>query len=344
MSITHHTRKRPSIGPRTTHGPQVGMTGAGPLRPDLRGSVLRAWRAAASLCTSASGYGCLTPSRTRLVVGASPRLTLTTGAKSFLLRLRDPPRPRFGTPRQDPASRRSLPAQLDKRCLNSLSYNHRQATYTRPTRCMHYFKLHHIARECNRPRRPPFTSAVAGAAHLPRHEEHRRCKVFSTALPCTSDTVGSSSREEVPPQWSAAVEPTPSPPPSRFATPLQLLDSAVICYLLQRDTPMEEACDLMLLEQEFCLSVPPLRIDTTHSPPSVATLVQASAPTTQDEPSNGDDVVPASPASSEECLDCFLDAIQKKPTPLLLVAPSRPAVQLAPSEALRRSSSRLKGP
>jgi hypothetical protein len=26
----------------------VGMTGAGPLRPDLRGSMLRAWRAVAS--------------------------------------------------------------------------------------------------------------------------------------------------------------------------------------------------------------------------------------------------------------------------------------------------------
>jgi hypothetical protein len=25
LSITHHTRKRPSTGPRTTHGPQMGI-------------------------------------------------------------------------------------------------------------------------------------------------------------------------------------------------------------------------------------------------------------------------------------------------------------------------------
>jgi hypothetical protein len=81
---------------------------------------------------------------------------------------------------------------------------------------------------------------------------------------------------------------------------------------------MEEACDPMLLEWEFCFSVPPPRTDTTRSPPSVAALVQVSAPTIQDEPSNGDDVVLASPASSEERLGCFLDAIQKKLAPPLL--------------------------
>jgi hypothetical protein len=36
---------------------------------------------------------------------------------------------------------------------------------------------------------------------------------------------------------------------------------------------------------------------------------------TQDVPSSGEDVVPASPASSEDRLGCFLDAIQKKLVP-----------------------------
>jgi hypothetical protein len=66
------------------------MTGTSPLRPDLHTSMLRALRVAASLGTSASGRGCLTPSCTGLTVGASPRLTLTDGAKSFLTRLQDP--------------------------------------------------------------------------------------------------------------------------------------------------------------------------------------------------------------------------------------------------------------
>jgi hypothetical protein len=114
-------------------------------------------------------------------------------------------------PRQDPPPRCSLPAQLDGHCLNCLSYNYCRATCTRPTRCMRCFKPHHITREFKRLRRPPSTSIAVGAAHLPRHEGRHRREVFSAALPRTSDTAGSSSREEVPPQWSAVVEPTPSP-------------------------------------------------------------------------------------------------------------------------------------
>jgi hypothetical protein len=78
---------------------------------------------------------------------------------------------------------------------------------------------------------------------------------------------------------------------------------------------MDGASDLMLLEREICFSVPPSRatwsaLDT--SPPSAATAVQASATTAQDAPTNSDNIVPASPASSKERLDCFLNAIQKK--------------------------------
>jgi hypothetical protein len=102
--------------------------------------------------------------------------------------------------------------------------------------------------------------------------------------------------------------------------------------------------DLMLLERELCFLAPPPRaiepaLDT--SPPSTAATVQVSVSTDHDEPIGGDIVVPASPASSEDRLDCFLDAIQKKPASPLLAAPTNPAVQLAPSEAPRRSSSRL---
>jgi hypothetical protein len=66
------------------------MTGAGLLHLGLHDSALRAWRATASPCTSSSSHGCLMPSRNKRVVGTSPRLTLTAGAKSFLTGLRDP--------------------------------------------------------------------------------------------------------------------------------------------------------------------------------------------------------------------------------------------------------------
>jgi hypothetical protein len=36
LSITHHTRKRPSTGPRTTHGPHLGRSGASGRRTDRR--------------------------------------------------------------------------------------------------------------------------------------------------------------------------------------------------------------------------------------------------------------------------------------------------------------------
>jgi hypothetical protein len=69
-------------------------------------------------------------------------------------------------------------------------------------------------------------------------------------------------------------------------------------------------------------------------------MVPASAPTTQDEPI-GDNIVPTSPTSSEERLDCFLDAIQKKPASPLLAASTRPVVLSTPSMAPKCNSSRL---
>jgi hypothetical protein len=60
-----------------------------------------------------------------------------------------------------------------------------------------------------------------------------------------------------------------------------------------------------------------------------------------DEPTCGDDIVLGSPASFEDCLDYFLDAIQKKPTSPLLAPPARPTVQPTLSEAPKHNSSRL---
>jgi hypothetical protein len=48
---------------------------------------------------------------------------------------------------------------------------------------------------------------------------------------------------------------------------------------------------------------------------------------TQDVPSSGEDVVPASLAYSEDRLDFFLDAIQKKLVSPLLATPTRPVVK-----------------
>jgi hypothetical protein len=64
--------------------------------------------------------------------------------------------------------------------------------------------------------------------------------------------------------------------------------------------------DSMLFEQELCFSVPPPRaiepaLDT--SSPLTAATVQASVSSDHVEPTNGDIVVPASPASSEDRLD-----------------------------------------
>jgi hypothetical protein len=55
----------------------------------------------------------------------------------------------------------------------------------------------------------------------------------------------------------------------------------------------------------------------------------------------GVNVVPASPTSSEDRLNSFLDVIHNKPTSPLLAAPTRPTVLSAPSVAPKRSCSRL---
>jgi hypothetical protein len=71
---------------------------------------------------------------------------------------------------------------------------------------------------------------------------------------------------------------------------------------------MVGASDPMLLELEICFSAP-LPRTTWSAPdtsPSDVVMVQASAPMIQDEPT-GVNVVPASPTSSEDRHDCFLD-------------------------------------
>jgi hypothetical protein len=116
----------------------------------------------------------------------------------------------------------------------------------------------------------------------------------------------------------------------------------VVCVMLQRDTPTDGASDPMLLKREVCFSVPPSRAAGSAvdaPPPSVGTTIQVSLLTVQVEPSIGDNVVSASPTSSEERLDCFLDTIQKKPASPLLAVPTRLAVQ--PSKAPKHSSSKL---
>jgi hypothetical protein len=99
----------------------------------------------------------------------------------------------------------------------------------------------------------------------------------------------------------------------------------------------------MLLEREIRFSAPLSgatwsALDTCST--SDVDTVQAGAPTAQDEPI-GDSVVPTSPISSEDRLNFFLDAIQKKSTSTLLAAPTRPSVLPTPSAAPKRSSSRL---
>jgi hypothetical protein len=45
-----------------------------------------------------------------------------------------------------------LPAELDGRCLNCLSYKHRVATCHLPRRCIRCHGLRHLAKDCKRPR------------------------------------------------------------------------------------------------------------------------------------------------------------------------------------------------
>jgi hypothetical protein len=203
-------------------------------------------------------------------------------------------------------------------------------------RCMRYFNLHHIARDCKRPRKPPTDTIAIGVVRSPRREVRRRHEVFSAGMPRSSNTTTSmlreTPREDVISREGAATGPTPSPPPSRSPPPPLQLDAAVVCFLLQRDTSMVGASDPMLLEWEICFSAPLPRATWSApdtSPPSEVATVQAGAPTAQDEPI-GDSIVPASPTSSEDRLDFFLDVIQKKPSSPLLTAPTRLLVPPTP--------------
>ncbi|CAL4972951.1 unnamed protein product [Urochloa decumbens] len=57
---------------------------------------------------------------------------------------------REGSPAADPVRR--FPPALDGRCFNCLSYSHRVATCKLPRRCLRCHGLHHIAKDCPRPR------------------------------------------------------------------------------------------------------------------------------------------------------------------------------------------------
>jgi hypothetical protein len=267
-TTTGHSRTRGDDDRRSLSSASlyvVGMTNAGPLRPGLGGSVLRAWRDATSPCTSASGRGCPTSSRTRLVISASPRLMLTAGAKSFLLgqweahscapRLLDRtllrvvafrhsltdvasivcPTITVGPPARDPRDVCAASSPTTSLGNSSGCVGHRPPALlsglltSRGTRGV--IAARSSLQPCLAPptRRDPHREkrCLPSGALSSSRLLHR--EVFSTALPRTSDTAGSSSREEVPPQWSPVIEPTPSPPLSRSATPLPALSSAIYC-------------------------------------------------------------------------------------------------------------------
>jgi hypothetical protein len=155
---------------------------------------------------------------------------------------------------------------------------------------------------------------------LSRRETCHHHDVSSEVLPRISDMTRFTLREDVTSRGGVATGPTPSPQPRCFTPLPPQLDAVVVCFLWQRETPV----DPMMLEREVCFSVLPPRAtgSSLHtSPPPAAAVVQASVPTAKDEPTNSESIVPASPASSEERLDRFVDAIQKRSDPPLLAAP-----------------------
>jgi hypothetical protein len=54
MSITHHTRKRPSTGPRTTHGPHEGESPPPPRGPEATCGVPRHYEPRTAMPTASS--------------------------------------------------------------------------------------------------------------------------------------------------------------------------------------------------------------------------------------------------------------------------------------------------
>jgi hypothetical protein len=153
------------------------------------------------------------------------------------------PRPRSAAPQQNPTPWRSLPAQLDGRCLNSLSYSHCQATCTHPTRCLRCFNLQHIARDYKYPCKPPTNSNAIGAARSLQREVRHHREVFSVAMPHSSNVATPTPREDVTSWECAGTGPTPSPLPSCSAPPPPQLDATVVCSLLQRNTSIVGASD-----------------------------------------------------------------------------------------------------
>jgi hypothetical protein len=111
-------RSRNHPGGQRRHA--AGMTVVGPLLPGLDVCVLRARWAAASRCTNVLGRECKTSSLTCLVTCASPRPTVTVGARSCLAGLRDPhgcgPRHLIRTPLLGAASRHSSTGAASTAC------------------------------------------------------------------------------------------------------------------------------------------------------------------------------------------------------------------------------------
>lgn len=183
---------------------------------------------------------------------------------------------------------------------------------------MRCFNLHHITRDCKRLRQrlrtPPTNNAVVGVVRLPQHEIHHRCVASSVVMPRSSVVAGSTPREDA---FSPGASPLDHQPPRRRLALHQHQHHhhswmpPLVCFQLQRDARMDVTSDPMLLEREICFSVPPPRasgLELDAPLPSIAATVQSSS-MAPDEPTCGDDIVLGSPASFEDRLDYFLDAI-----------------------------------
>jgi hypothetical protein len=114
----------------------------------------------------------------------------------------------------------------------------------------------------------------------------------------------------------------------RFSPPDSDGWTKVLPHQSSRPARLRTTASRQDLAPRRCFSVPPPRaIEPTSdtSPPSTTAAVQESVSTNLVEPTNGDIAMPASPASSEDRLAYFLDAIQKKLASPLLATQTRPA-------------------
>lgn len=145
-----------------------------------------------------------------------------------------------------------------------------------------------------------------------------------------------------------AVGLTPSPPPGRSVPPPPQLDAVIVCFPLPVAAGHTHGWGLWsnaarVGDWPLGSSTKDSWVGAGHScfPPSATAMVQASPPTAQDDTTNGDNVVPASPAFCAERLGRFFDMIKKKRTSPLFKAPIRLAVQPTPSDTPKHSNSRF---